>query len=140
MTADSENGLSLDELCVLTDLSKRTIRYYMQIGLVERPTGETRAARYGPSQLEALLKIRRWSQGGLSLERIRQLLAGEDAPAPERTAAPGSIEVWSHLLVADGVEVRLNPARATLTPEQVRQFYQAVTAAFETITKGRSPQ
>ena len=42
----------LAELCVLVDLPPRTVRYYVQIGLVDRPQGETRAARYGAVQLE----------------------------------------------------------------------------------------
>lgn len=135
---DNANELTLDELCTLTDLSKRTIRYYMQIGLVDRPAGETRAARYGPGHLDQLLQIRRWSQAGLSLERIRELLSGEAPPVPERPRQFGAIEVWSHLLVADGVEVKLNPARAGLTPEQARQFFADVMSAFEKINNGDS--
>ena len=138
MSEESAKQLSLDELCTLTDMSKRTIRYYMQISLVDRPDGETRAARYGARHLETLLKIRRWSQAGLSLERIRELLAGGDLPAPERTRPAGSVEVWSHLLVADGIEVKLNPERANLSPEQVRRFYKDVMAAFEKINNGDS--
>ena len=45
----------LADLCVLADLTPRTVRYYVQIGLVDRPEGETRAARYGPPHLEQLL-------------------------------------------------------------------------------------
>lgn len=128
---------SLDELCSLTDLSKRTVRYYMQIGLADRPDGETRAARYGTRHLEQLLQIRRWTQAGLSLERIRELLSGKDAAVPERPRRAGSIEVWSHLVVADGVEVNLEPGRAGLSPEQVRQFYADVMSAFEKIKPGQ---
>ena len=41
----------LSDLFVLADLSPRTVRYYDQIGLVDRPEGETRAARYGATHL-----------------------------------------------------------------------------------------
>ena len=47
----------LADLCVLADLPLRTVRYYVQIGLVDRPEGETRAARYGARHLEQLLQI-----------------------------------------------------------------------------------
>ena len=138
MNVESPEALSLDDLCTLTALSKRTIRYYMQIGLVDRPEGETRAARYGARHLEMLLKIRRWSEAGLSLERIRDLLAGGDMPVPDKPRQTGSIEVWSHLHVTDGVEVKLNPARAHLSPGQVRQFFKAVLAAYDDIHQGES--
>ena len=138
MAAETKE-FSIDELCTLTDLPKRTVRYYMQIGLVDRPEGETRAARYGQRHLEQLLSIRRWSQAGLSLERIRTLLAGDtEAPADTHQRA-GTIEVWSHFVVAEGVEVKLNPALAQLSSEQTRQFFTAVMAAYQDIKREESP-
>ena len=77
----------LADLCVLADLTPRTVRYYVQIGLVDRPEGETRAARYGPQHLEQLLLIKKWTAAGISLERIRDLLKGEEAPIPARSKA-----------------------------------------------------
>ena len=137
MAGEESKEFTLDELCSLTDLSKRTARYYMQIGLVDRPDGETRAARYGTRHLEQLLQIRRWTQAGVALERIRELLSGAGAVVPQRPRQAGSIEVWSHLVVADGVEVHLEPGRAGLSPEQVRQFYADVLSAFEKIQPGQ---
>lgn len=120
----------LSELCVLTDLPPRTVRYYVQIGLVDRPQGETRAARYGATHVEQLLLIKKWTAAGLSLDRIRELLHGAPEPVPPRAPTVGSVSVRSHLLVADGVEVVIDPGRAGLTPEQVRHFTRAVMAAF----------
>lgn len=128
-------GYPLAELCVLADLSPRTVRYYVQIGLVDRPQGETRAARYGALHLEQLLLIKKWTAAGLSLERIRELLHGEQAPVPPRARAIGSVEVRSHLMVADGVEVVVEPGRAGLSPEQVRQFIKGVMAVFAQVSR-----
>ncbi|QRF60020.1 MerR family transcriptional regulator [Variovorax paradoxus] len=121
---------ALADLCVLADLPPRTVRYYVQIGIVDRPEGETRAARYGARHLEQLLLIRKWTAAGVSLERIRELLQGQEAPVPARPRMAGSVEVRSHLTVADGVEVVIEPGRAGLSPEQVRGFIQGVMAAF----------
>ena len=66
---------SLDELCLLADCVKRTVRYYIQIGLVSRPVGEARAARYTGEHLNQLLRIKKLSEAGVSLERIREVLA-----------------------------------------------------------------
>ena len=93
---------TLDDLAAQADLSRRTVRYYIQIGLVDHPEGETRAARYTARHLEQLLQIRKWTEAGVSLERIRELLSGEVPPVPPRPRGPGTVEVWSHLVVADG--------------------------------------
>ena len=128
------NQHTLNELCVLADLPVRTVRYYVQNGLIDRPQGETRAARYGTQQLEQLLLIKKWTAAGVSLERIRELLQGEEAPVPARSRKPGSVEVCSHLYVADGLEVVIEPGRAQMSPEQVRAFTRGVMALYASIT------
>ena len=130
---------TLDELATLADLPRRTVRYYIQLGLVDRPIGETRAAHYLPSHLEQLLQIRKWTAAGVSLERIRELLSGEPPPVPQRPRGAGSVEVWSHLVVTDGVELTLEPSRAGLAPEEVREFFRGVLALYENI-KNKEPR
>ena len=136
---DTENrSYTLDELCVLVELPRRTVRYYMQIGLVDRPEGETRAARYFQKHLDQLLTVKKWAQAGMSLERIREVLEAErqpQLPFPQRR--PGSVEVWSHLLIADGVELKIEPGRADLSPEQVRELLRRVTTALDEIRKAK---
>lgn len=120
---------TLDELAALVDLPRRTVRYYIQIGLLDRPDGGTRAARYGQRHLEQLTRIRRWTDAGLSLERVRELLAGDTDTIPARPRRAGMVEVWSHLHVADGIEIHIEPGRAGLAAEQVREFAAAVMRA-----------
>jgi len=124
---------TLDELCALTDLSKRTARYYVQIGLVDRPIGETRAAHYLNRHLEQLLRIKQLTEAGVSLERIREVLAGGDTPVPVRQRRPGAIDVRSHLYVALGIELQISPEEAGMSPEQVRALISAVMQAFQNI-------
>ena len=69
-------SFTLDDLCSLTDFSKRTVRYYMQLGLVDRPIGETRAAHYLEAHLQQLLRIKKLTDAGVSLERVRDVLTG----------------------------------------------------------------
>lgn len=126
---------ALADLCVLADMPIRTVRYYVQIGLVDKPEGETRAAKYSARHLEQILLIKKWTVAGVSLERIRELLHGESAPVPPRARAPGSIEVCSHLTVADGIEIVIEPGRAGLSPEQVRQFVRQVMQAYSDISQ-----
>ncbi len=118
---------TLDQLCTLADCPKRTVRYYVQLGLVDRPEGETRAARYGRRHLEQLLHIRQLAGSGVSLERIREVLSGGSAPAlPAMARAPGSVQVRSHVWVAPGVELQIDPQEANLPPEDLHSFVQAV--------------
>ena len=126
---------SLDEISALAELPRRTVRYYIQCGLIDRPEGIGKGAYYTHHHVEQLLLVRKWQLAGLSLERIGELLkqpaaAGALPPTPRRA---GTVEVWSHLVVADGVELTLEPSRAGLSPEQVRAFFRAVTNAYAQI-------
>ncbi len=134
--AESTQQFTLSELCILADLPVRTLRYYVQNGLVDRPEGETRAARYGPRHLEQALLLKKWTAAGLSLERIRELLHGQEPAVPPKTRAAGSIEVCSHLTVTDGLEVVISPGRAGLSPEQVSQFVKGVMSLYATVKAG----
>lgn len=130
---------SLDELAALVELPKRTVRYYIQLGLVDRPDGIAKGARYGPRHLERLLLIRKWQHAGLSLERIRELIEAPDEDSiPPRPRGRGSVEVWSRLVVDDGVELAIEPARAGLGPEAVRELFRRVMAAYDDIRKDKN--
>ncbi len=130
---ESDGTFNLDALSSLTEQSKRTIRYYIQIGLLDKPTGVGRGSHYTIQHLNQLLEIRKWQQAGLSLERIQELLrdqgdAGLVPPRPARKS--GSVEVWSHVVIDEGVELMVEPGRADLSPQQVRDLAKAVMAQF----------
>jgi DNA-binding transcriptional MerR regulator len=123
------NNFSLEELCTLANLPRRTVRYYIQLGLVDRPEGETRAARYRQKHLEQLLLVKRWTQEGVSLERIRELQEAERQPQlPLLERRPGSVEVWTHLLLDQGIELKVEPKTAGLSPEQLRELLKRCMA------------
>jgi DNA-binding transcriptional MerR regulator len=125
---------TLEEIAALAELPRRTVRYYIQSGLIDRPHGVGKGAYYTQRHVEQLLLVRKWQLAGLSLERIGELLKQQAAgPLPPTPRRPGTVEVWSHLVVADGVELTLEPSRAGLTPEQVRAFFRAVTRAYAQI-------
>jgi len=132
----NKQQFSLDELCQLTNIPKRTVRFYIQQELVNRPIGEKRAARYDNEHLEQLLTIRKWQDAGLSLARISEILKTpdlDDLPPPKRVA--GQVETWSHMIITDGLELHINTARAELSPETSRQFLQQVMQCYNRIVK-----
>jgi DNA-binding transcriptional MerR regulator len=124
---------TLDDLCTLTDLPKRTVRYYMQMGLVDRPIGETRAAHYWAQHLDQLLKVKQLSDAGISLERIAEIQKGEELPVPAKPRKPGDIQVKSHIHVAPGIELQISPEEADMSPEQIRALVKAVMKTIQEI-------
>ena len=131
---DTHSPLSFDELCATVDLSPRKVRYYIQLGLVDRPDGINRWAKYGPRHVEQLLSIKKWQAAGLALERIKELLHGEATALPPRRQEAGSVEVWSRLLVAPGIELHVEAGVAGLSPEALRVFFQQVMTAHQAVT------
>jgi DNA-binding transcriptional MerR regulator len=132
---------SLDEISVLAELPRRTVRYYIQCGLIDRPQGIGKGAFYSERHVEQLLLVRKWQLAGLSLERIGELLKQpDDRPLPPSPRRAGTVEVWSHLVVADGIELTLEPGRAGLTPVQVRAFFRAVSQAYAQIHESETKE
>ena len=115
------------------------MRYYIQLGLVDRPIGEKKAAYYTAVHVDQLLTIRKWQNAGLSLDRIREILATPDTGLlpPPRPRGAGTVEVWSHLVIADGLEITLEPGRAGLNSDEVRALFRGVTTLYEQIKKGK---
>ncbi|MDH4106602.1 MAG: MerR family transcriptional regulator [Gammaproteobacteria bacterium] len=127
---------TLDQLAELAGVNPRTVRYYIQLGLVDAPVGQTRAAHYTWQHLRQLLEVRGYTEQGFSLERIGALMRGDDSPPPAaHVARPGSVTVHSHINLAEGVELVIEPGRAGLTPEQLRRFAREAIAAFARISK-----
>jgi DNA-binding transcriptional MerR regulator len=127
----SGQHFTADELATLANVPRRTLRYYIQLGLVDRPVGETRAAYYTRQHLKRLLEIRDYTDQGFSLERISELLSRDAAAPPAASASrAGSITVQSHIHLANGVQLVVEPGQASLTPEQLRRFARAAIAAY----------
>ncbi|RJR21413.1 MAG: MerR family transcriptional regulator [Desulfobacteraceae bacterium] len=134
---------TIDDICSLVEMTKRTVRFYIQKGLLERPLGTGKGAYYTHSHLEQLLEIRKWKEAGLSLERIEEIVAakregseyGRPTPPPARRKR-GSVEVWSHIIIDDGVEIHLEPGRSGLSPEEVRKVAAEMTRLYRRIKEG----
>lgn len=129
-TLPDSRRYTIHEIASLAGLSTRTVRYYITEALVDRPHGTKRGAWYGQRHLEQLLLIRRWTDAGLSLDRVRELQAGAPEDAPPRAVRPGTVEVWSRITLADGLELQVEPGRAGLSPEQLRELLRDVLAAY----------
>ena len=80
--------LSIGELAGQSGVTRRTIRYYVEIGLLPPPSGAGKAAVYGEDHLDRLSLIKKLQSMRLSLEEIRDELAGRTrSPEPDSSAA-----------------------------------------------------
>ena len=93
--------IGIDELCALVDMPRRTVRYYIQERLVDRPAGAKRGAYYTKRHVEQLMTIRTWQRAGLSLDRIRELVSGGGETSsplpPPRARRPGDVTLRTHV-------------------------------------------
>ncbi len=132
MIENMDTTFNLDQLSALTDLPLRTIRYYIQLGLVDRHEGDRKHARYTQKHLDQVLQVRAMADQGTPLERTKQLMHGiATPPAPPKAA--GDISVISKVFIAPGVELHLEPQIAGLSPEKLRLFVRSVLTTWEEI-------
>lgn len=113
---------AIGELAELAGVSRRTVRYYVQEGLLPAPLGVGRGRHYGPEHLTRLLEVKALQERGRTLDEIRRALAGpnrlaETAQIGGQPVPPVPVRsVWRRITLAPGVElhvaadVRLPPA------------------------------
>ncbi len=93
---------TITELSELTGFSRRTIRYYIQEGLLEPPAGRGRGGFYYDSHQQKLLRIKSLQEKGLTLAAITELSKVEQI---EPTTV--SREVWIRYSVMPGLEINI---------------------------------
>jgi DNA-binding transcriptional MerR regulator len=132
-TQNLAQKFSLDELSAAVGVSKRTIRYYMGLGLVARPHGETKGSYYSDDHLQQLAQVKTLSESGVSLDRIAHLLSqAQGSTQQPSSATPGLLSVKSHIFLAPGIELVIDGSQAQLTSSEIRAFANAALAALPT--------
>jgi DNA-binding transcriptional MerR regulator len=98
-----------DDLANLGGVNRRTVRYYVQEGLLPQPHGVGRGNHYGPEHLERLLKVKTLQEGGRSLDEIRRILnrKSKKGEPVEAEAAPER-SVWRRITLAPGLELNVS--------------------------------
>lgn len=81
--------LSIGEFAKQTGVTPRTIRYYIEMGLLPPPSGSGRVASYGEEHLRRMHLIRKLQMARLSLDEIREQL-GVMSPADAEEIADSS--------------------------------------------------
>lgn len=101
---------AVGDLADLGGVSRRTVRYYVQEGLIPAPLGVGRGNHYGREHLDQLLRVKALQEAGHSLEEVRRAL---DRPATRTARAAAAAtqapdrSVYRRLTLAPGVELHV---------------------------------
>lgn len=118
------NDYSIEQLVELTGFARRTIRFYIQQGLVEAPFGARKTPRYTQKHVEQLLKVRQYKEAGINLKRIAQLLnSGSDSNAgQEFIDKAGSVSLISRIHVGNGITLDIDRNQCSLNDDHIRNL------------------
>jgi DNA-binding transcriptional MerR regulator len=103
---------TIDQICEMTGVPRRTVRYYVEEGLLEPPIGRGRGGNYLDSHVERLRKIKSLQEQGWTLSSIeRHLKTRSTADALEvPSAARSSGQEKVDRLDSHGIERIATPA------------------------------
>ena len=97
-----DRKFTIQEISELTGFSLRTIRYYVQEGLIDPPAGRGRGGFYFDSHLNQLRQIKSLQEKGMRLSSIVQYLKG--GVVGETSFAR---DVWVRYEIAPGIEINV---------------------------------
>jgi len=118
----SEARYAIGELADLGGISRRTVRYYIQQGLLPAPFGVGRGNHYGREHLDRLLQLKALQEAGRSLDEIRELLGQRPPPTDSSAAAPLPRTAWRRIEMAPGVELHVSENLRLPPPGKLREL------------------
>jgi DNA-binding transcriptional MerR regulator len=124
---EGEARYGIEELAALGGVTRRTVRYYVQEGLLPVPLGVGRGRHYGEEHLARLQAVKSLQEKGLSLEEVRRELergrgrgrAAREASPPESSVARSA---WTRLEIVSGVELHVSGQRRLPPPGRLREL------------------
>lgn len=105
----SAGRFAIGDLARLAGVSRRTVRYYVQEGLIPPPLGVGRGNHYGQDHLDRILRVKAMQEAGRTLDEIRRAASGSPrkAAAPARAMPAVERSLWRRLELAPGVELHV---------------------------------
>jgi DNA-binding transcriptional MerR regulator len=112
---------TIKELSELTGYPLRTIRYYVQEGLLEPPAGRGRGGFYYDSHLSRLRQIKAWQEKGTRIASIKEYLKGVEEPLEEC-----SRDIWVKYEIIPGLEISV---KRNLEEKNVKGVFEIIRIA-----------
>jgi len=125
----TEKYYTIKELCDLTGFTRRTIRYYIQEGLLDPPAGRGRGGFYFDSHVKRLLEIKALQSKGLKLAAIQELVRKGEKPEPLPLR-----ELWVKYPIATGIEIHIS---RDLEKKEGRKIAEIIRVAITILESGR---
>jgi DNA-binding transcriptional MerR regulator len=118
---------TIEELSELTGYTRRTIRYYVQEGLIDPPAGRGRGGFYYDSHIQQLLQIKSFQEKGIGITAMLSLMKKEvtDPVLPSR-------EIMVRYQIVPGIEVNISREIEIKEPKKVLELIRVV----KSIAKG----
>jgi len=113
---------TIQDLADLAEVSRRTVRYYVQEGLIPAPLGVGRGSHYGQEHLDRLLQVKERQAAGRSLDEIRAALQGADRPSAALESVLPERSVWRRIQLAPGVEIHVAHHVTLPGPPRLREL------------------
>lgn len=127
---------SLQDVSTLTGLPVRTIRYYIQKDLVDKPEGARKTASYSQLHLEQLMTVKRLSESGLSLAAIAKVMNGSQTTIAQNSdLQPGQIRAVSQVHISSGIELSIDPLASNLDQQQLRRLTEQLINTIRNFNK-----
>ena len=120
-----ERCYRIKELAELGGVTRRTVRYYVQRGLLPTPLGTGRGPHYTPAHLERLIQIRQLQETGVPLAEIAARLDGVPQTPVSVPEVPPERSTWIRFVLAEGVELHVRAGAASLQPSQLARLIEA---------------
>jgi DNA-binding transcriptional MerR regulator len=121
-----ENQYTIEDLCELTGYTRRTIRYYIQEGLLDPPAGRGRGGFYFDSHLKRLNEIKSLQDKGLKLAAILEVL--KKGKEPELLNVR---EVWIKYPIDQGIEIHISRDLEEKEGKKIREIIRVARAILE---------
>ena len=115
----------IKELAELGGVTRRTVRYYVQRGLLPTPLGTGRGPHYTVAHLERLIHIRKLQETGVPLAEISAQLDGIPQTSMRAPELSPSESTWVRFVLVDGVELHVRAGVASLQPWQLARLVEA---------------
>ena len=111
-----ERRYTIDELSQLTGVPPRTVRLYVQRGLVPPAAGRGRGSHYGDEHLAGIQRVQDLKRAGKTLDDVRDTMLQQEGTTVSQEDAPQRRR-RRILLAEEGIWLEVGPGVALPTPD-----------------------
>jgi DNA-binding transcriptional MerR regulator len=127
---------TIAEVAEKANVSRRTVRYYVQRGLIDAPVGRGRGSGYTQKHVEQIQRVLRLQREGLGLGAIEQLPPGTE-PAGQASGAPPAL--FLRLPLMKGVSLEVEGGNTLPAPDVLDRLAAACREILQNQTQPMQP-